>query len=92
MQLQFSFMTLLVGIFVVLSSTHTSVNALPLSKKEKPVVVTLPLKRVPQSRDIHPQIVCLFHSDESLSDITFAHHSPSICNSTSTAAVVALRE
>lgn len=60
MQLQVSFMTLLAGIFVVLSSTQSSVNALPLSKKETPGVVTLPLKRVPLSRSVHPQIVCPF--------------------------------
>lgn len=57
MQLQVSFMTLLAGIFVVLSTTHDAVNALPLSKKENSGIVTLPLKRVAIPRDVHPQIL-----------------------------------
>ncbi|KXN91695.1 putative aspartic-type endopeptidase CTSD [Leucoagaricus sp. SymC.cos] len=65
MQLRVSFMTLLAGIFVVLSSTNNPVNALPLSKKETPGIVTLPLKRVPLPRDVHPQILLQQHINRS---------------------------
>jgi hypothetical protein len=61
MQLQVSFMTILAGIFVVLSSTHSPVNAFPLSERGKAGFITVPLKRVTQPNDTHPQIVGPFH-------------------------------
>ncbi|KAF9453437.1 acid protease [Macrolepiota fuliginosa MF-IS2] len=63
MQLQVSFTTLLAGIFVALSSS--SVDALPLAKRETPGVITLPLKRVELSRSVHPQILLQQHINRS---------------------------
>ncbi len=58
MNLSLSFCTLLAGLLLILS-VH-DVDALPISKaKRSSGMITLPLKRLEQRSDIHPQLVCL---------------------------------
>lgn len=55
MQMKLSFSALLAGVLVALSMQD--VEALPVSNKRSAGMVTLPLKRVEQTRGVHGQIV-----------------------------------
>jgi len=64
MQLSLSLSTLLAGVLIMMSTQI--VESLPIIKRNSRFV-TMPLKRVEQAGDLHPQIVChsisliLFH-------------------------------
>ena len=56
MQLGISFTTLLATLFVSLAIVDDAAAA-PYKRGPVPGSITLPLRRVPQNRDIHPQLV-----------------------------------
>ena len=53
MQLNPSFAALLAGVLLTFSE-----NVVAAPAKRQPTMITLPLKRVEQRSDVHPQIVC----------------------------------
>ena len=57
MQLQLSFSALLAGFVLVLSLQV--LDAAPIPKRSSISMVTLPLKRMEQARNVHPLIVCV---------------------------------
>ena len=64
MQLVLSFSTLLASLLLALSLTE---NAVARPYRRDAGIITLPLKRIPQRDDVHPQVVSskfnlLFHT------------------------------
>lgn len=83
MQLQLSFSALLAGFVLVLSLQV--LDAAPIPKRSSVSMVTLPLKRMEQARNVHPLIVCV------LIKSTLHGTYPRLCsfsNNTSTVAIV----
>ena len=83
MQLSHSFSFLLTALLL----SFAQVEASPT--KRDAGIVTLPLKRLPQSTDVHPSIVCLT-LDSFLIMNCFTDRPLSCCNSTSTVATAVM--
>ncbi|KAI0316720.1 aspartic peptidase domain-containing protein [Amylostereum chailletii] len=64
MQLSLSFIVLLASLFAISSVTEQA-DARPLKRAQKAGVITLPLKRVAQRSDIHPQVYLQQHINRS---------------------------
>jgi len=88
MQLSHSFSFLLTGLLFVFAQVEASPT------KREPGIVTLPLKRLPQSTDVHPSIVRLTLSVHPLQGIVvlITLPPPSCCNSTSIVATAVMPE
>lgn len=83
MQLALSFSTLLATILVLLSTSESSVQAAPLTRRGKSI--TLPLQRAPQKRgDVHPLVVRRDQHPCALTRFSSSHHARSSTSSTST--------